>query len=53
VIPIVLDSLGEWWDHENLPSGTPTFDLYLQALFFDPAAAYGVSSSKPLALHFE
>lgn len=53
LLPLVLDSFGESWNPSLLPIGTPIFDLNLQALFFDPGAAYGISSSKPLALHFE
>jgi len=53
VFLLALESLGEWWDHERFPAGTPIFDLNLQAFFFDPGAAHGISGTKPLALHFE
>lgn len=53
ILPFTLDSLGELWLREHLPPGTPIFDVNLQAFGFDPGAAYGVSSTQPLALHFE
>ena len=53
ILPFALDSLGELWIREHLPPGTPIFDVNLQAIDFDPGAAYGISSTQPLALHFE
>jgi probable HAF family extracellular repeat protein len=53
VLPVILDSLGSAWASIRLPTGTPTFDLYLQALFVDPGAAHRLSATKPLILHFE
>jgi len=52
-LPITLDAFGEAWNQALLPVGTPTFDLNLQALFFDPGAPSGISSTRPLAMHFE
>jgi probable HAF family extracellular repeat protein len=53
LLPLALDSFGESWNQALLPAGTPTFDLNLQALFFDAGAAYGIAATKPLSLHFE
>ena len=53
IVPLLLDGLGGAWLEERLPVGTPTFDLNLQALCFDPGAARGLSATKPVALHFE
>jgi probable HAF family extracellular repeat protein len=53
ILPFTLDSLGELWLREHLPTGTPIFDVNLQAICFDPGAAYGISSTAPIALHFE
>jgi uncharacterized membrane protein len=52
-VPAALDGIGELWIAQHLPAGTPIFDVNLQALFFDPGAAYGISATRPLALHFE
>jgi probable HAF family extracellular repeat protein len=53
ILPFTLDSLGELWIREHLPPGSPTFDVNLQGICFDPGAAFGVSSTQPLAVHFE
>jgi probable HAF family extracellular repeat protein len=53
IFPFSLDALGELWIREHLPTGTPIFDVNLQGICFDPGAAYGISSTVPLAVHFE
>ena len=52
-VAIALDGFGEWWNQQHLPAGTPTFDVNLQALFFDPGAAHGISATKAVTLHFQ
>jgi hypothetical protein len=53
ILPFTLDSLGELWIREHLPPATPTFDVNLQGICIDVGAASGVSSTQPLAVHFE
>ena len=50
---VALDGNGEQWFAARLPAGTPTFDLDLQEFFVDAGAAFGISATAPLALHFE
>jgi probable HAF family extracellular repeat protein len=49
---ITLDGAGELWAPTKLPSGTPTFDLFLQSLFVTPGS-HLISATKPVQLHFE
>jgi uncharacterized membrane protein len=60
VLPLILpplfealDGFGEQWVAEHLPNGTLAFDLYLQEFFIDPGAAFRISATAPLLLHFD